>query len=225
MSLINEALKQAEMDRQGFCVQAQPMTESIPKAISEPMRSTAPPRRRRQLSIKAISAAVIFTLIAVALIVIQTAGDGPAAVQAETQQPTPQAKQVPSEVAQTKVEKSVEQIAATSAAPEQPAPVKAAGKKTITFTSIADMTPKYPARPASKRLESSSGRALHITGSGKSQSNLTVTGIFHGPGGSRALINGRMLRQGQQIDGATVVHIGTDSVDIDQGGQIITIGM
>jgi len=52
-----------------------------------------------------------------------------------------------------------------------------------------------------------------------------LSAIMRGPGGGAALINGFMLRVGQEIDGAKIVRIDQYSVELDLDGQRFTIQM
>ena len=52
-----------------------------------------------------------------------------------------------------------------------------------------------------------------------------VQGIFHGPAGARAIINGRKVKSGDKVDNATVIQIDTNSVDLDVDGRLITVGL
>ncbi len=232
MSLINEALKQAEMDRRGVSTHPQPMTERT----AEPMRSPEPALRPgSRFPIKSVSAAVIFGVIAATLIVIQTIGNAPSPAQAAAERLTsPEIKQLQADLAELKAQKTAEQSSAPIVNSTQLDPAKVAKVSTVnkvdveekfTFRSIADMTPKYLDPAASKKIQSQPKEVSPKTVSDNTQGDYLVTGIFHGPGGSRALINGRMLRKGQRIGNATIVRIGTDTIELDQGGQIITIGM
>ncbi len=227
MSLINEALKQAEMDRRGLPDQAQPVAE----LMTEPMESPAPAMHRRRLPIKVISAAVLLVVVFAMWVAIQTAGQGPTTAQAAAKEPTsPQTRPLQANLDQAKAQKNAAEISPPSAKPDQPTQVKADIEEPFTFESIADLTPKIPT-VAEKKIENQvtetpqSKEIAPVTTSKNPQAELTVTGIFHGPGGSRVLINGQMLRRGQRIGRGTVVRIGTDTVDLDIGGQTITLGM
>ena len=52
-----------------------------------------------------------------------------------------------------------------------------------------------------------------------------LSAIMRGPGGGAALINGFMLRVGQEIDGAKIVRIDQYSVELELDGQRFTIQM
>ncbi len=223
MSLINEALKQAEMDRRGLPDQAQPVAE----LMTEPMESAAPAMRRRRLQIKVISATVLLVVVFAMWVAIQTAGQGPTTAKAAAKEPTsPQTRPLQANLDQAKPQKNAAKISQPSAKPDQPNLIE----KPFTFESIADLTPKMPAVTETKiepqATEAPQSKEIAPAETSKnSQVELTVTGIFHGPGGSRAIINGRMLRSGQRIGRGTIVRIGVDTVELDIGGQIITIGL
>ncbi len=52
---------------------------------------------------------------------------------------------------------------------------------------------------------------------------LRVTAIMRGPGGNVALINGGLYREGQTIQGATIVNIGQYEVELTANGKRFTI--
>ncbi|WP_428606237.1 hypothetical protein [Sedimenticola sp.] len=53
--------------------------------------------------------------------------------------------------------------------------------------------------------------------------SLRLSGIFSGPNGKSAVINGHRLRVGDQIDGARLVAIHSHAIELDMAGDIIKI--
>ena len=56
-----------------------------------------------------------------------------------------------------------------------------------------------------------------------SKTDFILSGIVFSEKGSYCLVNGKVLRIGEAIDGATVVKIASDQVTLNANGQIITL--
>jgi len=74
-------------------------------------------------------------------------------------------------------------------------------------TAVADQTPLEPTLPP------------------LDPKDYTVSALIHGPGGSRAIINGQPVRVGQQVGETTVVRIHAASVELERGDERITVKM
>lgn len=78
-------------------------------------------------------------------------------------------------------------------------------------------TLRDPTRPYSARaVVSTTG------GGGKVTSTFRVTAIFTSDMRRIAVVNGRRVAEGDQVDGATVVEILTDRLRLNHGGKSIT---
>jgi MSHA biogenesis protein MshK len=86
------------------------------------------------------------------------------------------------------------------------APVLAAAQETL----------RDPTRPYSARTVVATG------GGGKVTSSFKVTAIFTSDMRRIAVVNGRRVAEGDQVDGATVVEILTDRLRLNHGGKSIT---
>ncbi len=83
--------------------------------------------------------------------------------------------------------------------------------------------------PADKKQTVSSSQlstepaALQTSVSKESPPSFTLNGVFFSGAEGYALINNRIVKKGDKIDGATVVQVLLDEVDLDFGGSIIKL--
>ena len=84
----------------------------------------------------------------------------------------------------------------------------------------AQETLRDPTRPYSARSVASTGGSGG--GGGKVASSFKVTAIFTSELRRVAVVNGRRVIEGDQVDGAIVVEILADRLRLNQGGKAIT---
>ncbi|MFP4053006.1 MAG: hypothetical protein ACLFV7_03980 [Phycisphaerae bacterium] len=76
---------------------------------------------------------------------------------------------------------------------------------------------------ARSRKGSSAGPSREARPNTLSKDGYTLSAIVAGPDGRVAMINGRCVRKGARIDGATVSQITDDSVTLSRGGESIVL--
>ena len=242
MSLINEALKRAETDKLRNSPYFNNLTVLPPVDAADdefpppPRPAFHEPRRRGLPVVSAIAGAMIFAgLIGGGYVYLRLRGQTapqtvvaakpptPAALpKGAAAAPTPREVSPPAELAFARTLASVQYyepparpaLPVEPAAPAAPAnpPAPAAGPVQPV---AARPVPPAPAMVARPPRQPSSPAAV--------KRRFRVTAIVGGPTGYAALINGELLREGQTIEGAEVLHIGPHHAELELDGQRFTV--
>jgi hypothetical protein len=255
VSLINEALKRAEAERQGRPVTTPPMPEPVENAENAVPQHVA--------ATKLGHSPLLAGLLIVALLAVggwygytswlggpQQAGGAaeesaaaPAAVPAADAE-TPAAKTLPAakaaksaSVAAAAAPQAVAQAPALAEDPEDDPEVAllaaltepAAEKAPVAAPPAAIQAPAAvpPAKPQSPTLDIKPKAAprLFVEPAANDLSQYKITTIMASPTGARAVINGRVVGVGQMIDKARVVAISPQEVELEIDGRRAKIGL
>jgi len=100
---------------------------------------------------------------------------------------------------------------------------KPALKTTDIATKVQPSTDKKETVAKTAALQTNASVDTRIETQKETPPVFTLNGVFFSGNEGYALINNRIVKQGDKIDGATVVQIFLDEVDLDFGGSIIKL--
>ncbi len=234
MSLINEALKQAEEEK----------LENSPDAGDAVL--LPPVERKRRLPSASLAVKLILGVVLVVAgiaayrvwssgryVVPKTAAASTSrrSAKAKKSKRSKKAKAAKKRQARSKAGKTAETsdkktatITPSAQKTKQPTPgIKPKTQKPITKPAPAAVRPetKIPAIPA----KPSQPQKPLATGPRPDASKYKVSGIMVGPNGPTAILNGRCVQVGERVGRAKVVKITQYVVILDISGHIVTVGM
>lgn len=200
MSLINDALKRAQQEMGDKPVAAFPRQESSPPplgALASPIATSKTPAL-----ISIIVAATILVFIGIGLLNIRGSADVPGQVSGLT---TPA---IANPISSPANPAAPTDRTAKPSAQEQPnnaaAPIKEATRSISALASPQAEAPVIAKKP---------------------RPALKLSGIMAGPSGEAALINGRMVRVGEEIEGVKLESIENQTAHLSFEGETFTLGI
>jgi len=229
MSLINEALKRAEAEKLN--------REGITTAPPPPPLPKAPTTAKGRAVVAILTVVMIATAVAggvnllrrfssvpkagIAASSPQVAPSAPAAnPRQQTVEPALAAAVSTAKVTVAKAQARQAQVAQEAAqagaeedlAPAEDSPAAKSDKAAVT-------------EPAVAALEGTAPQDGSSTGSPPQPGNFRLSGIMSGPNGEAALINGQMVEVGATIDGAKLVKVLNQAVELRIGDRQFTVRM
>lgn len=240
MSLIHEALKRVEADK------GQPprLVLSCPPGVpgASPGRPAAPPmpaiaalaepaarprkrlwfRRSPTTMVLGIAVLIMISLLGV-FFVIHRGLPVPSTAAAKG----PEAPKGQMSIQATPAEVGAAAPASPPAATQAPTPTPpAAAAAEGAPARAAAAAPKAPAAAATEAIEEERPAGPARPGHPPAAAaKLKVTGIMCGPTGGAALINGRLVHVGQEIEGAKLVGTSTNTVELEMEGVRFSLGI
>ncbi|MCJ7544926.1 MAG: hypothetical protein MUP47_10275 [Phycisphaerae bacterium] len=240
MSLIHEALKRVEAQKAPNgpappLVAGEPTkTSAVPplRVASGPSGPPAPPAPSlsRALFTKspiamALGMAVAISATVMAMRIVQRDMAVPpiSVLSPAPKRPSPVAAQPPKPASVSLAQPTTQPTAAPKvSAPPSPAPAVATLAPAVATPApppVAVATPSPPVSPEEPPL------AHPVARQPAAASKFKVNGIMSGPTGGAALINGRMVYVGQEVDGARLVAMTANSVELEIEGVRVTMGI
>ncbi|MCE5279751.1 MAG: hypothetical protein ABFD92_20380 [Planctomycetaceae bacterium] len=194
MSLINDALKRAELEK-----------PRLDPAMASPLRELPSPSGRSSLAAKSAVGALLLGAAALATLVITGAARPHAAPPAATVK-----TDVPAGAPDVDPQQNVPAVNRDGLPCNTPKPCAAVAFETI---SPEDAAPQAVAAATGPQTIAPAPTA----------SSFKLSGVMYGPSGPAAIINGHALQTGDQIEGARVMRIDSQSVLLTIDGQTLVV--